>query len=197
MSIDKDDILAFVNKRLKENFTEVDDEIKATLADLSKFNLLTAEAVDDPKVSGDFTIDYPELFKKLVSITPNDGSVNRRPMLPIPGGYKEYKNIKAWEQSNSTAGQFYFAEYNKKFYFYPTLTQSFTFTIEFYKHSAGDVGSIEFGDEFANAINYGTCYHAALFRKKTSYIDIWLPIYVAERQSMISLNPPQPSIVGR
>ena len=197
MAIVKADILSFVNNRLKENFTDVDDEIKATLADLSKFNLLTADAVEDAKVSGDFTIDYPTLFKKLVSITPNDGSVNRRPMLPIPGGYKEFRSIKSWEQSNSTAGQFYYAEYNKKFYFYPTLTDSFTFTIEYYQHSAGDVDNIDFGDEFRNAINYGACYHAALFRKKTSYIEIWLPVYLAERQSMISLNPPQPSIVGR
>lgn len=198
MAIEKADNLAFVKQALKETGfvqADVDEAIKATLTDLAKFNLLTATPVEVAKVSGDKTLDFPTLFKKLVSITPNDGSVDRNPLLPIPGGYKEYRRWLSGTQTQSTPGQMWYAQYNKKFFIYPTLGQSFTFTIEYYQHSARDVDNIAYGDEFANAINYGSTYHAALFRKKTSYIEMWLPIYVAERASMIAMNPPQPSIV--
>ena len=195
MAILKADILTFVNATLNENLSDIDVEIKTTLADLSKYNLLTATPVEDSKVSGDTTIDFPTLFKKLISITPNDGSIDKKPLIPLPGGFREYRELLAGTQVASTPGQMWYAQHNKKFYIYPTLGQSFTFTIEYYQHSAGTVGSIAFGDEFKNALNFGTTYHVALFRKKISYVDIWLPIYLAERASMVAVNPPQPSIV--
>lgn len=199
MSIEKADILTFVNEALNENFVVGDIEIaiKTTLSDLAKYNLLTATPVDVAKVSGDKSIDFPTLFKKLISISPNDGSVDRNPLIALGGGYKEYKRVVSGTQVNSTVGQMWFAQYNKKFFIYPTLTQDMTFTIDYYQLSARDVDSIAYGDEFENAINYGTTYHKALFKKKTSYVDIWLPVYLAERSTMIAMNPPQPSIVGR
>ncbi len=197
MAIDKADTLAFVNKRLLESLADIDDEIKATLADLSKYNLLTATPVEVAGVSGDVSIDYPTLFKRLISITPNDGSVDRRPMEPLAGGYVEYKRLLAFAQANFSLGQMFYVEHNKKFFIYPTLSASFTFTIEYYQHHANDADEITFGDEYINAINYGACYHTALFRKKTSYIAQWLPIYQAERATMIAMNPPQPKIVRR
>lgn len=198
MSIDKADILTFVKLALLETGfvqADVDPAIKATLTDLAKFNLLTATPVEVDKVLGDTDIDFPTLFKRLVSITPNDGSVDRNPLLPLPGGFKEYRRLLSGAQTQSTPGQMWYVQYNKKFFIYPTLGQAFTFTIEYYQHSARDVNNIAYGDEFANALDYGSTYHAALFRKKTSYVSMWLPIYVAERRSMIALFPPQPSIV--
>ena len=192
------DILTFVNEALNEQFAAGDIEValKTTLSDLSKYNLLTATPVESAKVSGDTTIDFPTLFKKLIAITPNDGTLDRNPLIAFGGGYKEYRRAVSGTQVNANVGQMLYAQYNKKFYVYPTLTQSITFTIDYYQHSARDVDNIAFGDEFENAINYGTTYHKALFKKKVSYVDIWLPIYLAERGTMIAMNPPQPSIVG-
>jgi len=198
MAILKADILTFVRKRLRENLTslpDVDDEIKTTLADLSKYNLLTATPVDVAKVAGDTDVDYPILFKRLVSITPNDGTRDLRPVLPLSGGFREYQRLLSGTISSYAAGQMYYAQHNKKFYIYPTMSQAYTFTIEYYQHSARDVDDIAFGDEYTNAINFGACYHAALFHKKTSYIEIWLPVYLSERTTLIRMNPPQPSIV--
>lgn len=199
MTIAKANIVPFVNNRLLENFgdDDLDDEIKATLLDLSKFNLLTADPVDIAAVSGAVSIDFPTLFKREVSIVPDDGSVKRRPMIQLSGGYKEYRQLVSHETLNRTIGQMWYAKHNKKFWIFPTLTQAFTFTVDFYQHHAADADTIAFDDEFTNAVKYGATYHAALFRKKTSYISQWLPIYVAERTSMIRMNPPQPSIVGR
>ncbi|HEB26929.1 MAG TPA: hypothetical protein ENI05_04000 [Porticoccus sp.] len=199
MALGKAEVLAFVNAALLTSLTqdEVNPAIKATLTDLAKYNLLTAAPVEIVALSGAKTIDYPTLFKRLVTIQPNDGSNDRNPLIALPGGYKEYLRKTEGLQVSSTPGQMWFAEYNKKFFIYPTLSQDITFTVDYYQHSARDVDNIAFGDEFANAVNFGSTYHAALFRKKTSYVDIWLPIYLAERATMIAMNPPQPSIVGR
>jgi hypothetical protein len=200
MAIDKADILSFVKVALLETTfaqADVDPAIKATLTDLAKYNLLTAEPVEIAAVSGAKTIDYPTLFKRLITIQPNDGSNDRNPLIALPGGYKEYLRKTEGLQVSSTPGQMWFAEYNKKFFIYPTLSQDITFTVDYYQHSARNVDSIAYGDEFANALDYGATYHAALFHKKISYIDVWLPIYLAERATMIAMNPPQPSIVGR
>ena len=198
MAILKADILAFVKTILNErNFVQADvnPAITATLADLSKYNLLTATPVDVVKAAGDTDVDYPILFKRLVSITPNDGTRDLRPVLPLSGGFREYQRLLSGTISSYAAGQMYYAQHNKKFYIYPTMSQAYTFTIEYYQHSARDVDDIAFGDEYTNAVNYGATFHAALFHKKSSYIDIWLPVYIAERTTLIRMNPPQPSIV--
>ncbi len=198
MAILKDDILTFVKKALKEDGfvdADIEEEIKATLADLSKYNLLTATPVDIAGVDGDTNFDEPLRFKRLISITPNDGSNDKLPLLPIKGGFRAYRQLVSGTQSNSSGNPELYTRQNKKFWIYPTLTKSFTFTVEYYINSAGDVDAIEFSDDFINAIKYGTAYHAALFRKKSSYVDIWLPIYIAERGSMIAMNPPEPTIV--
>ncbi len=198
MAIEKADILTFINQALLTNFVQadVDEAIKATQTDLAKYNLLTATPVEVAKVSGDTSIAFPTLFKKLISITPNDGSIDRNPLISLGGGYKEYKHRISGTQVNSTIGQMWYAQYNSQFFVYPTLTQDMTFTIDYYQHSARDVDNIAYGDEFANALNFGSTYHAALFRKKVSYVNIWLPVWLAERATMIAMNPPQPSIVG-
>jgi len=166
--------------------------------DLTKFNLLTASTPDSQSgVSGDSTLDLPSDFKKEISITPtNAASVQKRPLRPIPGGFKEYRE---W-MTNFNAGlrgtPEYYVKYGGYFYLYPNLDASYDFEIEYYKHHAQSTATIEFGSSFTNALNFGTAYFTALFRNKTSYIKVWRPIYFEERQLMIMLNIPQPSIAG-
>jgi len=192
----KTTILAFVNNVLKEAFTDIDTEIIATVNDLSKFNLLTGEDTDQTGSDGTENLVHSTDFKKLTSITPNDGSFDLEPLRAVPGGFKEYRR---WMQSFNAGlrgSPTHYVDYEKKFFLYPTLNGAYTFVIKFYKFHAQSADAIEFGDDFVNAINYGAAYHAALFRKKTSYINIWRPIYHEERRLMILMNPPQPSFVG-
>lgn len=197
MAILKAAILTFVNEALNENFSQsqINEAIKATLSDLSKFNLLTATPVDIVGALGDTSFAEPTLFKRLISITPNDGSTDRSPLRPIKGGFRAYRQLVSGTQNSIASGPELYTRQNKKFWIYPTLDKQYTFTVEYYKHSARDVENIAFGDEYINAVNYGTTYHKALFNKKVSYVSIWLPIYTAERGSMIAMNPPEPIIV--
>lgn len=193
-------ILAFVNNRLLEAFSSggIDDEIIATFNDLTKFNLLRQTTPNSQsKVDGDNTLTVPADFKKLISITPTDGSsIQKEPLRPIPGGFKEYRRWQADANTNFRATPSHYTQHAGNFYIWPTLNASFTFETEYYKHHAQSVSSIEFDDSFTNALNYGATYLAALWRKKVSYVNIWRPIYLEERVLMIRLNPPEPSIVG-
>lgn len=191
-------IRAFVNGRLQEAFAtgEINSEIITCLNDLTKFNLLRASSPDEQSgVDGDVSIDVPSDFKQLISITLTDGSsVQKEPLLPIPGGFKEYRR---WMSNSVFRGTpSHYTRHAGTFYLWPVLNAAFDFEIEYYKNHAQSVATIEFDDTFTNALNFGTTYYAALFRKKTSYVNIWRPIYFEERALMIRLNPPEPSIVG-
>lgn len=193
-------IRTFVNAVLQQSFSvnDIDAAIIATLNDLTKFNLLTATSpADFAKVDGDNTLDLPDDFKKVISITPIDGSsVQQEPLLPVPGGFKEYKLWNAHNNTNFRSTPKYFVKHAGKMYIWPTLNASFTLEMEYYKNHAQSTDTIEFAADFTNAVNYGATYHAALFRKQTSYIAIWRPIYTEERGRMIQMNPPQPAVLG-
>ena len=196
-------ILAFVNNRLQEAFASggVNDEILATFNDLTKFNLLKVTTPESASgVDGTTSISVPSDFKMIISITPTDaGSVQKLPLLPIPGGFKEYKKWISDASSNFRSTPTHYTRHAGKFFLWPTLNASFTFKIEYYKHHAqgsAGIAAIEFDDTFTNALNFGATYYAALFRKKTSYVNRWRPIYHEERALMIQLNPPEPSVVG-
>lgn len=199
MAILKADILTFTNNVLKEAFsgTQLDEEIKACLADLSKANLLTAQ---DAHVltTGDKSFALPDDFKEEASIVPSLNSISYSPLIPFPGGLKAYKEAMATyeETSSSPAGlPAYYVIYKKYMHIYPGAGAAYTITTEYYKHHAKTADTIEFSDDFTNAINFGTAYFAALFRKKSSYIEIWRPVYEEEKAKMIALAPIQPHII--
>lgn len=197
----EESIRAFVNAVLQKAFTanQIDAAILATMNDLTKFNLLTASSpAEFSKVDGDNTLDLPADFKKVISITPIDGSsVQKAPLLPVLGGFKEYKLWNADNNVNFRSTPEYFVKKADKVFIWPTLNASFTFEMEYYKNITNqNTETIEFGDDFTNAVNYGAAYHRSLFRKLTTYINIWRPIYLEERRTMILMNPTQPAIVG-
>jgi hypothetical protein len=193
MSILRADILTFVNNVLREAFsgTQLDEEIKACLADLSKANLLV-DTETDVLTIGDSSVALPDDFKQEVSIVPSLASVNYTPLKPFPGGFPKLQDAMT---GTPTGLPEYYAIFNKTMYFYPAASSAYTLTTSYYKHHAKTADTIEFGNDFSNAINFGSAYYAALFRKKSSYIEIWRPIYEEEKAKMIALTPTQPHII--
>jgi len=193
MAILKADIILFVNDVLREAYsgTQLDVAIKTCLADLSKANLLTAQ---DAHVltTGDKSFALPDDFKQEVSIVPSLNSISYSPLTPFPGGLKAYKEAMA----TSPAGlPEYYVIYKKYMHIYPGAGAAYTITTEYYKHHAKTADAIEFDDNFTNAVNFGTAYFKALFSKKSSYVQIWRPIYKEEKAEMVALIPEQPHIV--
>jgi len=195
MSIEKANILTFVNSVLGRSETDIDVQIQTVLNDLSKHNLLVDEDTDQSLSSGNTTLNYPTGFKELVAIVLNDGTYDGPPLKKIPGGHKEYRQWMEDETSTDYSEPEWYSEYDSKFYVYHPANGDYTATIEYYKYHPKDVDSIEFGDEFTNCLYFGTTFEVACKLGLSRYISIWGPRYEKEKQEMIDNSNQQPYIV--
>jgi len=195
MSIEKADTLTFVNSNLKRAETDIEVQIQTVLNDLSSLDFLTATDTAQTLASGGLTLNYPSLFKSLVSIVLIDSSsVRQAPLKPLPAGHKEYRELR---DNDSTTGEpQWYSEFDKKFWLWRPADGAYTSEIEHYKFHAQDVDTIEFGDEFKNCINFGAAYFVALKFALPNYISIWGPLYAQEKEIRRLSAPCQPHIVN-
>lgn len=200
MSILKADILTFVNDQLGRSETDIDSQIKTVINDLRFLNILEAQDTTLTLSDGSTYFDQPSDFKSLISIVLNDGSVDLEPLLPMPGGYKGYKDAMDSFTSGNESTPKYYARFNGKIYVYPTAGQSYTITFDYYKKHALNVSDedfeIEFDDDLTNCFNFGAAYYTALKRGLSRYIAIWEPPYAGQIQTIILANPGQPRFAG-
>ena len=196
MSIEKYNILTFVNNNLNRSETDIDIQIELVINDLSIYNFL--EATDETRAlaTGGTYLDKPTGFKSNISIVLNDGSVNLAPLLPMPGGYKGYREAMDGFRSGEGSSPKYYACFGDYIFIWPTAGQAYTSRIDYYKRHALDVDNIEFGDEFTNCMNFGAAYYVAMGRKLTPYIAIWQPPYYEQISRMVAAHPGQPRYAG-
>ncbi len=197
MAIDRNDIIAFVNEALQTNFsgTDLDVAIKTCLNDLSKSNLLTGEDTTQTLADGDETLDYPDCFKQEITITLNDGSNDLAPLVPLAGGFREYKNLMRSFNAGLRSNPTQFAKNNNKIFIYPTAGASFTTDIWFYKHHAQSADTFEFGDDAINAINFGTTHFKSHLMRREWYADKWIAFYENEKIDLRAIVESQVSIL--
>ena len=196
MSVTKANIITFVNEALREAYsgTDLDVAIQTCLNDLSKESLLTTTDDSQSLVSGDTTLDCPTGFREIVAITLTNASGNtNEPLEPLAGGHEEYRALVLSGTSRGTPE--YYSEFDDKFWLWPIPGAAFSAKIEHFKSHPQDVDNIEFNDDFANVINFGTTYFKALIAAKMKYIDVWAPHYIFEKEAARLLIPQQPHIV--
>ena len=196
MAIEKDNILAFVNRVLGRTETNIDIEIQEVLDDLSEEGLLVAQLDTVTIAAGDKSWAYPTLFKSLVAVVFNDGSFDGDPLQKIRRGYQGYLELMRQHTAGLRGRPRHYAEFNKQFFPYPVPQQTYTVKQSYRKFHAKDVDDIEFGDEFQNAIYYGATWFVATNKGLTRYMNIWEPKYLTERHKRTLDGAMQPSIVN-
>lgn len=190
-------ILAVVNEALNESYsgTQLDTAIQLCLNDLSNEDLLVGTDSDQTLTSSSLSLDYPEDFKSLISIVLiNSSSVRQAPLEKLKGGHKEYRRLR--DSDNATGEPESYSEFDDKFWLWRPSNGSYTTEIEYYRRHPQTPGAILFGEEFRNAIYFGTTYYKALLRKKTEYIAIWRPVYLVEKEERRAAAPAEPRICG-
>lgn len=115
------------------------------------------------------------------------------PLIALPGGHAEYRMLR--HNDNSTGIPRHRSNFNGKWFLWRPPNQAFTANIEFYKNHAQDVSSIEFDDNFKNAIFAGSTYRVALEKGRTRMIRQWLPIYEDAKDKRRQAMPRNPHIV--
>jgi hypothetical protein len=198
MAISKDDLLTFVNAQLRRSETDIDIQIENVLGDLIVFPFLEEQDTSLSLDDGDVSFDLPDNYKDhgVISIVFNDGSVNLAPLLPMPGGYKGYRQAMEEFTSGDKSPPKYYAVFDGKCYIYPTANQTYTITFDYYKKNALDADSIEYGDEYTNLFKFGAAFYTAMRYGLTKYIAIWEPKYQNKINEMILAHPGQPKFAG-
>jgi hypothetical protein len=196
MSILKAGILSFVNDQLCRSETDIDTQIKSVINDLRFLNILEAQDTSLALSDGSTYFAKPSDFKSVISIVLNDGSVDLAPLLPMPGGYKGYKDaMDSFTSGNESTPKFY-AKFGDNIYVYPTAGQAYTITFDYYKKHALDADTIEFDDDMTNCFNFGATFYTAAKRGLSRYMAIWQPLYQGQIQTIILANPGQPRFAG-
>ena len=192
----KTGILAFVNKALHKSYTttDLDIAIQACLNDMANHGLLVGTDTTQTLAIGDKTLAYPTDFKKMISITLIDGSSNEKsPLIKFGDGHKDYRRLRLNDTSNGLT-EFY-SELNEKFYLWRPPSQAFTVNMEYTRYHAQTVSDILFGEEFRNAVYFGTAFFESIFIKNKEGSDRYGPLYGNEKQMRrLSFNT-QPSVV--
>ena len=202
----KEDITNFVNEALRENFnqnsdgeydasaTDLDNEIQAVLDDLSKLDALVATDDTQTLSLGDTYLAYPTGFRSPVSIVLiNSSGARQAPLEKLPGGQEQYEELR--DNDSATGEPEWYSEFDDKFWLWRPPGGSFTSEIKYYiNHPKGTLTNILFGDDFKQAILFGTTYFKALFSLRHRDIANWRPAYLEERAKMELEVPLQPHI---
>ncbi len=200
MSIDKANILIFVNRALKtvEADGDIDIEIQTILDDLSEEDLLeaTLNADDDDGITlaaGQSSFDLPADWRDYSAITlTTQAGVNQDPLQAIPGGIDQLRAVKSNDSGTGTPQ--WYTVFGTTVEIWRPSSGIFTVKQEYTKNHPQSVKAIEFLDIFKNAINFGTTAEVSARLNRTAGINLWLPKYLAAKQKRINAKPMQPSI---
>jgi len=200
MTIAKSEVISFWNEARKgglaSDATTLDEALQACLNDLSNINLLLSSDTTQTLTSSSTYLAYPTLYKDLLPggiILTDSSSYDHDPLVSI--SWTEYKQNMVNFNSGTRGSPSLFCENDKKFYLYAPPADSYTSTIWFYKYHAKDVATIEFGEEFRNAINFGTVFFKSAMQGNAKYVSIWGPLYQAEKDMRRMNINEQPYIV--
>lgn len=199
MTIAKADIITFHNEARKgalaADSTSLDVAIQLCLNDLSNHNFLKSSDTTQTLTDTSTTLAYPDLYKDLIDggIILNDGNCDLEPLTRI--SWREYRDLMVNFNSGLRSAPKTYAEQNKLFYLYAPPGQSYTATIWFFKYHAQDIANIEFGEDFRNAICFGTVYYKALLQGNPKYMANWLPIYEREKNMRRICQYEQPAVI--
>lgn len=188
-------ILAFVNEALNTSFsgTDLDIAINACLADLSSEDLLVAQDTSQTLTSSSLTLAYPTSYRSIISIVLiSAGGVREGPLLEIPGGYREYCELRDNDANKGTVE--WFAEHKELFHLWRPPNASFTTEIDYYRDHPQTPANILFDEGFRNAIYFGTTFFKALLMQRDTDVARWGPMYAHEKDNRRMAAPETPRV---
>jgi hypothetical protein len=116
----------------------------------------------------------------------------KEPLIAFPGGWADY--LFDMSESITTGTPEQYVENNGKIYVYPPSDGDYGVLLEFQKYDNQDDTAIEFGDEFTNALKFGSLYFYAMMKGRERYVNLWGGKYEHEKEMRrLNMNN-QPSI---
>jgi len=193
MSITKANILSFTNGRLNRADTDIDDSIKLVLRDLAALRVLKSEDTSKTLTSSDYYMAYPtdalDGEGSIISVVLTDSSSNiGEPLTVIAAGWKEYKLRMEDFTSSARSEPYEMITNDRKIYPWPAPNGSYTSSIWYYKRHDDTADTIEFSDDWTNAIYFGACMEVAIHHKMADQIKLWSERYYIEKDRQRMAN---------
>lgn len=114
------------------------------------------------------------------------------PLKAFSDGWDGYQ--RAMSESVTKGTPEFYVENNGKIYVYPPSDTDYGVLLEYQKYDDQDDTAIEFGDEFTNALKFGTLYFYAMMKSRERYLNIWGPKYEHEKEMRRLNRNKQPNI---
>lgn len=169
------------------------EAIKLCLRDISNIGLLEGSDTTQTLELGDLTLVVPDEYKDVLTIQlTDDGGILQDSLIALSGGYEEY--LLLMSDSVTTRTPEWYSEYDGSFYLYPPPDDDYTVSIKYQKYDDQDDTAIEFGDEFSNALKFGSLYFYAMMKSRERYLNIWGPKYEVEKEMRRLNMKKQPNI---
>ena len=198
MSITKANVLSYVNEQLNRSETDIDTELQDILDDLCRGPYIEARDTSQTVAVGSTELAKPTLCYRdmIISIVLNDGSNDLPPLKEFPGGFKAYSDLMGDAGVVFVSNPTHWTMWRDIIYLWPTVGQSYTSVIDYYKQHGTDLDSIEFSDDWRRAINYGVTRNVALKRKMPDMFNVYAAQYKDEKERQRRAYPGHPNIVG-
>jgi hypothetical protein len=202
MTIAKADILSFINEAVEASYagTDIDTKIQVALEDLSQMHCLLAEDTTQSLTSGSFYLPYPtnalNTDQAIQSVVLTGSSGATPPLKQIPGGWDAYSQLMEVYSSASGGVSEWMVCHASRIYVYPQPDGTYPAKIWYYKFHPALALGIEFPNEWANALKFGTAYFIGLLGGDDNLMNRWEPRYFAEKERCRLRIPRDLSIVG-
>lgn len=153
MTILKAEVLIVLNDRLNRNETDIDEELRWALYDLSSRDNFLMKKTDDTTSDGIAYISKPSNFKemKLVRFQDSNGDWSK-PLEKI--SFREYLESIEGDTSEDEPEKYCF--FNDLIYLFPTPDDDYSVEIWHTKYHDNDLDTIEFDEIYREAIYNGT-----------------------------------------
>lgn len=151
MAITKTEVLAKVNAQTRRAETDIDDEIKAILRDISvRDNFLFRESLRDTE-SGENVYSLPEDYKAKLALACEDS--DEEYLIKVP--FEVYLKNKS---DDKTGPPEFFAIHNKLIWLLPVPDDAYTLELYYAIFHPMDADNILYDEEFREAIIQGTAW---------------------------------------
>lgn len=206
MAITKAELLTFANAAFDASYSgsDLDEALSLLVDDLANMHVLLGEDTDQSLASGSLTLDYPsdalDTDRAIQEIVLTSSSnVQQKPLKWLPGGWEGYNQCMEGYNSGVGGTPTHFVCHDREIFVYPIPNAAFTSVINYYKQHGAITGTnptISFGDSWKKLMKFGIVYFWALMKADQSYLSVWEPRYLAEKQRMEAHIPRDMAIAG-
>jgi len=187
MSITKAEILAFTNSRLNRADTDIDESVKLVLRDIANQRVLKSEDTTQTLTSSSYYLTYPtdalDGEDAIISVVLTDSSSNiGEPLVTIAAGWKEYKLRMEDFTSSARSEPCDMITHDRKIYPWPAPNGTYTSSIWYYKRHDETADTIEFSEDWRNALYFGVTMEVAIHHKMVDQIKLWTARYEREKE---------------